>query len=124
MPPSPSAGDRSSPDRSPDDRSPEDLSSGNRSTDGEFPGDRSADGRSADDRFADDRPMAASLLAAGRVLRDRPGAILLDLDARVVEIGSIGRVEPDHPDVLADGLAREVAADLAQSNDGEFVVFT
>jgi uncharacterized membrane protein SpoIIM required for sporulation len=76
MPPSPSAGDRSSPDRSPDDRSPEDLSSGNRSTDGESPGDRSADDRSADDRFADDRPMAASLLAAGRVLRDRPGAIL------------------------------------------------
>ena len=44
-------------------------------------------------------------------------------DASVVEVGPVGRVEPDHPDVLPDGLACEVAADLAQSNDAEFAVF-
>jgi hypothetical protein len=31
--------------------------------------------------------------------------------------------KPTTTDVLPDGLAREVAADLAQSNDAEFGVF-
>ena len=114
------------PPPSADDRSPENDSSGSASAD-----DRSIDDQSADDRSANDRSdgpdsysITTALVSTGRVLRDRPGAILtayllalgtlqvaiapafLGLVAALLSLSAAGRLGPaiDALPALADAV--------------------